>query len=71
MTWQVYTMESYIYIREARPSISCVFDADPAIILWLVNVVAADVMVTSAILYGLHKNRTGWQHTDLVSSLRY
>ncbi|KAL7418295.1 hypothetical protein Q5752_006751 [Cryptotrichosporon argae] len=32
--------------------------------LWLAGTLAADVAITSAVLHGLYRSRTGWGHTD-------
>lgn len=39
----------------------------PAILMWCVSSMLADLIITTAILYGLITSRTGWVHTDRVS----
>lgn len=42
----------------------------PAIILWLVFAMLADIVITVTIWYGLMNSRTGWAHTDQVGAAR-
>ncbi|KAL1406031.1 hypothetical protein Q8F55_007714 [Vanrija albida] len=38
----------------------------PAIVTWNVGSMAADLVITVSILWGLWRTRTGWQHSDKV-----
>ncbi|RSH89303.1 hypothetical protein EHS25_002415 [Saitozyma podzolica] len=39
---------------------------DPFVWTWLGTCMAADILITTAVAYGLHKSRTGWSSTDAL-----